>query len=32
MLVPGAQPHEVFDDVLRKLGYSPLEADGSPAR
>ncbi|MDQ3896687.1 MAG: DsbA family protein [Actinomycetota bacterium] len=25
VLVPGAQPHEVFDEVLRELGYSPVE-------
>jgi predicted DsbA family dithiol-disulfide isomerase len=24
-LVPGAQPHDIFDRVLRQLGYSPLE-------
>jgi predicted DsbA family dithiol-disulfide isomerase len=24
VLVPGAQPHEVFDQVFAKLGYSPL--------
>ncbi len=23
-LVPGAQPHEVFDRVLERLGYQPL--------
>ncbi len=23
-LVPGAQPHEVFDRVLERLGYTPL--------
>lgn len=27
-LVPGAQPHEVFDDVLGKMGYAPI---GPPA-
>ena len=25
VLVPGAQPHEVFDQVLGRLGYTPLE-------
>jgi predicted DsbA family dithiol-disulfide isomerase len=25
VLVPGAQPHEIFDQVLGQLGYSPLE-------
>ena len=25
VLVPGAQPHEVFDQVLAELGYSPGE-------
>lgn len=25
ILVPGAQPHEVFDQVLGELGYSPRE-------
>lgn len=24
-LVPGAQPHEVFDQVLERLGHSPLD-------
>jgi predicted DsbA family dithiol-disulfide isomerase len=24
VLVPGAQPHELFDQVLGRLGYSPL--------
>jgi predicted DsbA family dithiol-disulfide isomerase len=23
-LVPGAQPHEVFDRVLERLGYKPV--------
>jgi predicted DsbA family dithiol-disulfide isomerase len=27
-LVPGAQPHDVFDQVLERLGHSPI-ADGS---
>ena len=25
VLVPGAQPHGIFDRVLRELGYSPLD-------
>ncbi len=25
LLVPGAQPHEVFDQVLERLGHSPIE-------
>lgn len=25
VLVPGAQPHEVFDRVLEKLGHAPLD-------
>ncbi len=24
VLVPGAQPHEVFDQVLRRLGHEPM--------
>ncbi len=28
VLVPGAQPHEVFERVLERLGHSPL--DGEP--
>ncbi len=27
VLVPGAQPHDVFEEALRRLGYSPLEGD-----
>ena len=27
LLVPGAQPHEVFEEALRRLGYTPLEDD-----
>jgi predicted DsbA family dithiol-disulfide isomerase len=26
VLVPGAQPHELFDQVLERLGHEPLEA------
>lgn len=26
LLVPGAQPHEVFDRVLARLGHEPLDA------
>jgi predicted DsbA family dithiol-disulfide isomerase len=26
LLVPGAQPHDVFARVMERLGYSPLEA------
>ncbi len=25
VLVPGAQPHEVFEQVLERLGHAPLE-------
>jgi predicted DsbA family dithiol-disulfide isomerase len=28
VLVPGAQPHEVFDMVMRRLGHPPLD-DGT---
>jgi predicted DsbA family dithiol-disulfide isomerase len=28
LILPGAQPHEVFDSLLRRLGHSPLEAVG----
>ena len=28
VLVPGAQPHDVFDSVLTNLGYSPLGPEG----
>ena len=27
-LIPGAQPHDVFDEVLAKLGYRPLDDGG----
>jgi predicted DsbA family dithiol-disulfide isomerase len=27
ILVPGAQPHEVFEQVLERLGHSPLDGD-----
>jgi predicted DsbA family dithiol-disulfide isomerase len=27
VLVPGAQPHEVFDSVLSQLGHRPLQPD-----
>lgn len=27
VLVPGAQPHDVFDQVLSELGYSAVEAE-----
>jgi predicted DsbA family dithiol-disulfide isomerase len=32
VLVPGAQPHEVFDDVLGQMGYEPLSgtSPGAP--
>jgi predicted DsbA family dithiol-disulfide isomerase len=30
VLVPGAQPHEVFDSVLERLGHNPLDGE-SPA-
>lgn len=26
LLVPGAQPHEVFERVMERLGYPPLES------
>ena len=26
-LIPGAQPHEVFDEVLGRLGYTPLDGN-----
>jgi predicted DsbA family dithiol-disulfide isomerase len=26
LLVPGAQPHEVFDRVMEQLGHAPIEA------
>ncbi len=26
-LLPGAQPHDVFDQVLQRLGHSPLSDD-----
>ena len=29
VLVPGAQPHEIFDQVLAQLGYSPIEDPSS---
>jgi predicted DsbA family dithiol-disulfide isomerase len=29
VLVPGAQPHEVFDRVLERLGHVPLEDGGA---
>jgi predicted DsbA family dithiol-disulfide isomerase len=28
LLVPGAQPHEVFDRGLGQVGHSPVDADG----
>lgn len=31
VLVPGAQPHEVFERVLERLGHFPLEGEGPPA-
>jgi hypothetical protein len=24
-MVPGAQPHEVFDRVMERLGHAPIE-------
>jgi predicted DsbA family dithiol-disulfide isomerase len=30
VLVPGAQPHEIFERVLERLGHSPLDGEGSP--
>ncbi len=29
LLVPGAQPHELFDRVLERLGHAPVEAGGN---
>lgn len=29
VLVPGAQPHELFDQVLERLGYAPLTGNGA---
>jgi predicted DsbA family dithiol-disulfide isomerase len=26
LIVPGAQPHEVFDSLLRRMGHEPLDA------
>jgi predicted DsbA family dithiol-disulfide isomerase len=31
LLVPGAQPHDLFTRVLERLGHSPVDG-GSPAR
>lgn len=31
LLVPGAQPHGLFDQVLERLGYAPVEAGPSQA-
>jgi predicted DsbA family dithiol-disulfide isomerase len=28
ILVPGAQPHEVFEQVLGRLGHTPVEGEG----
>ena len=28
LLVPGAQPHELFDRVMERLGHAPLDAPG----
>jgi predicted DsbA family dithiol-disulfide isomerase len=30
-LVPGAQPHDVFEQVLGRLGHEPVAEDGDPA-
>jgi predicted DsbA family dithiol-disulfide isomerase len=29
LLVPGAQPHEVFDQVLERLGHAPVDGQRS---
>ena len=29
VLVPGAQPHEVFERVLEQLGHAPVEGDSA---
>ena len=31
VLIPGAQPHEIFDEVLAGLGYRPIASDGTAA-
>ena len=31
VLVPGAQPHEVFERILEKLGHDPVDGDGQRA-
>jgi predicted DsbA family dithiol-disulfide isomerase len=31
LLVPGAQPHEVFDRVMEQLGYEPVEPAERPS-
>jgi predicted DsbA family dithiol-disulfide isomerase len=28
ILIPGAQPHEVFTQVLERLGHAPLKREG----
>jgi predicted DsbA family dithiol-disulfide isomerase len=28
LILPGAQPHEVFDSLLSRLGHTPLESPG----
>src|SRR5437588_276230 len=30
LLVPGAQPHEVFSRVLERLGHAPLDGEPPP--
>jgi predicted DsbA family dithiol-disulfide isomerase len=30
LIVPGAQPHEVFDGLLRRFGHIPVEGGGEP--
>lgn len=29
VLIPGAQPHEIFDEVLGRLGYTPLVGEAA---
>jgi predicted DsbA family dithiol-disulfide isomerase len=29
LLVPGAQPHDVFDHALERLGHAPLDGDAA---
>jgi predicted DsbA family dithiol-disulfide isomerase len=31
LIVPGAQPYEVFDTVMERLGHDPVEPVGRPS-